>query len=70
MANIFLPKRTTAEYKAEFNLLMAEAKRLNEDMRQTRIEIERLKAETKLIRDETHSLFSSAETEQQVQRRQ
>ena len=51
--------QTTAEYEAEFDLLMQEATRLNELMAKDRIEIERLKAETKVIRDETRALLVS-----------
>ena len=51
--------QTTAEYEAEFEMLMQEAARLNELMAEDRIEIERLKAETKVIRDETRTLLAS-----------
>lgn len=51
--------QTTAEYEAEFELLMQEAARLNELMAKDRVEIERLKAETKVIRDETRVLLVS-----------
>jgi hypothetical protein len=51
--------QTTAEYEAEFELLMQEAARLNELMAQDRVEIERLKAETKIIRSETRTLLVS-----------
>lgn len=53
------PPQTTAEYEAEFELLMQEAARLNELMAKDRVEIERLKAETKVIRDETRAVFAS-----------
>jgi len=43
--------QTTAEYEAAFERLMEEAESLNEQMRRDRIEIERLKMETKIIRD-------------------
>ena len=45
--------QTTAEYEAEFELLMQEAARLNELMAQDRIEIERLKLETSTLAEET-----------------
>lgn len=51
--------QTTADYEAEFETLMREATRLNELMAQDRIEIERLKLETKEIRDETRALLTS-----------
>ena len=38
---------------------MQEAVRLNELMAQDRVEIERLKAETKEVRDETRALLTS-----------
>lgn len=62
MANILSAKSvpaTTAEYEAEFEMLMQEATRLNELMAQDRVEIERLKLETKEIRDETRALLTS-----------
>jgi len=58
VANTLSPQ-TTAEYEAEFDLLMQEASRLNELMASDRIEIERLKAETKVIRDETRNMLTS-----------
>ena len=51
--------QTTAEYEAEFDLLMQEAARLNELMAHDRVEIERLKVQTKKIRDETRVLLAS-----------
>lgn len=45
--------QTTAEYEAEFELLMQEAARLNELMARDRVEIERLKIETKVLAEET-----------------
>ncbi len=50
---------TTAEYEAEFELLMQKAARLNEPMAQDCVGNERLKAETKVIRDETRALLVS-----------
>ena len=50
---------TTAEYETKFEMLMQEAVRLNELMAQDRVEIERLKAETKEVRDETRALLTS-----------
>lgn len=47
---------TTAEYEAEFELLMQEAARLNELMGQERSEIERLKLETKVLAEDTRKL--------------
>ena len=60
--------QTTAEYEAEFERLMQEAARLNELMGQERIEIERLKAETKVIRDETRALSVDMTLDRQVQK--
>ena len=57
--------QTTAEYEAEFELLMQEAAQINKRMAADRIEIERLKAEAKAIRDETYALLASIEVEQQ-----
>ena len=51
MANM-LSAQTTAEYEAEFEMLMQEAARLNELMGQERIEFERLKLETKVLAEE------------------
>lgn len=51
--------QTTAEYEAEFELLMQEAARLNELMAKDRVDIERLKTETREIRDETRDLLVS-----------
>ena len=59
---------TTAEYEAEFDLLMQEATRLNELMAKDRVEIERLKAETKVIRDETQALSVDMTSDRQVQK--
>ena len=60
--------QTTAEYEAEFELLMQEAARLNELMAEDRVEIERLKAETKVIRDETRALSVDMILNRQVQK--
>ena len=57
--------QTTAEYEAEFEMLMQEAAQINKRMAIDRIAIERLKAEAKAIRNETYALLSSIETEQQ-----
>jgi hypothetical protein len=51
--------QTTAKYEAEFETLMQEAMRLNALMAQDRVGIERLKAETREIRDETRALLTS-----------
>lgn len=62
MANTVLAQtapQTTAEYEAQFELLMQEAARLNELMARDRAEIERLKAETREIRDETRAMLTS-----------
>ena len=48
--------KTTAEYEAEFELLMAEADTIHEQMRRDRVDIERLKAETQAIAKETARL--------------
>jgi len=50
--------QTSAEYAAAFERLMAEAESINENMRRDRTEIERLKVETKVIRDETRTLLA------------
>ena len=50
--------QTSAEYEAAFERLMAEVESINENMRRDRTEIERLKAETKIIRDETRTLLT------------
>lgn len=50
--------QTAAEYEAAFERLMMEAEIINERMRQDRSEIERLKAETKVIQDETRTLLA------------
>lgn len=51
--------QTAAEYEATFERLMMEAESINEQMRRDRVEIERLKVETKVIRDETRTLLAS-----------
>jgi predicted nuclease with TOPRIM domain len=48
--------QTTAEYEAEFELLMQEAARLNESMDKEQGEIERLKAETQVLAKQTERL--------------
>lgn len=61
MANIATAQpvpQTSAEYEAAFERLMMEAENINERMRQDRSEIERLKAETKIIQDETRALLA------------
>ena len=60
--------QTIAEYEAEFELLMQEAARLNELMAKDRVEIERLKSETKVIRDETRALSADVTSDRQVQK--
>lgn len=45
--------RTAAEYRAAIDGLLAEMKRMNEQSDRTWSEIERLKAESALIRDHT-----------------
>lgn len=45
--------KTTAEYEAEFERLMAEADTDHEQMRRDRADIERLKVETQAIAKET-----------------
>jgi hypothetical protein len=62
MANILSAQpapQTAAQYEAEFEMLMQKATRLNELMVQDRLEIEKLKAETKEIRDETRAMLVS-----------
>ncbi len=48
--------QTTAEYEAQFDLLMQEAENINSRMHQERSEIERLKLETKVLAEETGRL--------------
>lgn len=50
--------QTSAEYESAFERLMMEAESINERMQQDRSEIERLKAETKIIQDETRTLLA------------
>ena len=68
MANIVSVQSApqTAEYEAEFELLMQEANGINERMRQERIEIEHLKTEEKMLakeigrlKDETRAILVS-----------
>lgn len=54
--------QTTAEYEAEFELLMQEATRINELMATDRVEIERLKIETKILAEETSRLKAETRT--------
>ncbi len=51
--------QTTADYEAAFERLMAEAESIHDQMGHDRTEIERLKAETNVIRDETRALLAS-----------
>ena len=60
--------QTTVEYEAEFELLMQESARLNELMANDRVKIERLKAETKVIRNETWALSVDMTLDRQVQK--
>lgn len=65
MANTLLAQtapQTTAEYEAEFELLMQEAARLNELMARDHVEIERLKIETKVLAEETGRLKAETRT--------
>ena len=48
--------QTVAEYEAAFERLMAEVESINEHMRRDRIEIERLKVETKSLAEEAAKL--------------
>jgi uncharacterized protein YdcH (DUF465 family) len=50
---------TAEDYEATFYRIMAEAESLNEQMRHDRVEIEKLKAETTEIRDETRAILAS-----------
>ena len=54
--------QTTAEYEAVFDRLMAEAESINEQMQRNRIDIERLKAETKVLGEETGRLKAETRT--------
>lgn len=62
--------QTTAEYEAIFERLIAEAESIHEQMGRDRIEIERLKVETQIIRDETRTLLADMDTTQTVQQGQ
>jgi len=59
-----------AEYEAALNRLMAEADNIHEQMRSRRIEIERLKLETRTIRDETRVMLEDTDIEQTTQHNQ
>jgi hypothetical protein len=54
-----LNPRTVAEYKAAIAGMLAEMTHLNEQMRRDQEEIDRLKAETALLRTETRALLAS-----------
>lgn len=54
--------QTTAEYEAIFERLMAEAEGIHEQMGRDRIEIERLKVETKALAEETGRLKAETRT--------
>lgn len=62
--------QTTAEYEAEFEMLMQEAARLNELMAADRIQIERLKRETTAFAEETSALLADIVADQQVRKEQ
>ncbi len=56
--------QTAAEYEATFEGLIAEMESIHERMSRDRVgsdraEIERLKAETRILRDETRALLAS-----------
>lgn len=51
--------QTTEDYEAAFDRIMAEAEILNEQMRRDRVDIERLKAETQILKSETRALLAS-----------
>lgn len=53
---------TAAEYEAAFERLMMEVESINEHMQRDRVEIERLKAETKVLAEETGRLKSETRT--------
>lgn len=48
-------------YKQAFFEIMAEVEKLNEQMRLERIQIERLRAESAILRDETRTILSGIE---------
>ena len=56
--------QTEAEYVAAFDRLMAEADSIHEQMQSRRVEIERLKLETRTIQDETRVTLEGVGTEQ------
>jgi hypothetical protein len=57
-----LTPKTVAEYKAAIAGLLAEMARLNEQMRLDQTEIDRLRQETALLRDETRALLATIGT--------
>lgn len=54
--------QTAAEYEVIFERLMAEAEGIHEQMGRDRIEIERLKVETKALAEETGRLKAETRT--------
>ena len=55
--------KTSAEYKAAVDALLAEMARMDEQSKQTWAEIEQLKTETKLIKERTDILKSHTQAE-------
>ena len=51
--------QTAADYEAAVEQLLAEMKRLNQQMQSDRTDIERLKAETRELKAETRALLTS-----------
>ena len=51
--------KTTEDYEAAFYKVSADAEGLNEQMRRDRVEIDKLKAESQAIRDETRVILAS-----------
>lgn len=51
--------QNAADYEAAIERCLVEMSRLNEQMQQDRTEIERLKGETQLLKQETRALLSN-----------
>jgi hypothetical protein len=58
--------RTAAEYRAAIDLLLDEMKRLSVQMQQDQAEIDRLKAETRVIAAHTDGVLARIEAQMQA----
>jgi predicted nucleic acid-binding Zn-ribbon protein len=56
MEDTFFVPRTDAEYEAAIEQMLAEMRRLNERMKDDQTAIERLKAETRALKEETDAV--------------